>query len=155
MSPLQLVNLPALMAETEGRSDVVIGLIDGPVEMSHPDLQGAKIETIASLSQAATCEVNSSEACHHGTCIAGILCAKRGSEAPAICPGCTVLLRPIFCEVTTTNQPSCPEVTPTEVAIALRETVNAGAKIINLSMGLSTPALLDQPELKADRKSVV
>jgi hypothetical protein len=32
--------------------------------------------------------------------VAGILCAKRGVAAPAICPDCTLLLRPIFIDET-------------------------------------------------------
>jgi hypothetical protein len=34
----------------------------------------------------------------HGTFIVGILCAKRSSDAPAFCPSCILLVRPIFAE---------------------------------------------------------
>lgn len=141
---LELVQLNPLLATTEGRSEIVIGLIDGQVESSHPDLLGANLQTIATSGLG--CEASHSLACFHGTFIAGILVAKRGSQAPAICPGCQLLIRPIFCEVTS-QRPSCPEVNPTELAQAIRETIAAGANIINLSMGLSTVALLDMPEL--------
>jgi hypothetical protein len=34
----------------------------------------------------------------HGTFVAGILCAKRGSVALAISPDCTLIIRTIFAE---------------------------------------------------------
>ena len=40
----------------------------------------------------------SSAACVHGTFVAGILSAKRGSAAPAVCPDCTLLVNPVFSE---------------------------------------------------------
>ena len=38
MGPLELVKLDRLMERSSGRSEIVIGLIDGPVAMNHPDL---------------------------------------------------------------------------------------------------------------------
>jgi hypothetical protein len=34
----------------------------------------------------------------HGTFVTGMLFARRNSVAPAICPNCTLILRPIFVE---------------------------------------------------------
>ena len=47
-------------------------------------------------SQLAACKNANSIACRHGTFVAGILCAKRGLSAPAICPDCEIILNPIF-----------------------------------------------------------
>ena len=47
----------------------------------------------------------------HGTYVAGILAARRGSGAPAICPGCTLLVRPIFLETASDNA-EMPSATP-------------------------------------------
>ena len=80
----------------------------------------------------------SSIACQHGTFVAGILTARRGSSAPAICPDCTLLVRPIFPEKTT-NSEDMPAATPLELAAAIREMVEAGARIINLSAALVQP----------------
>ena len=38
MNPLDLVKLSQLMQLTSGKPEVVIGLIDGPVAVDHPDL---------------------------------------------------------------------------------------------------------------------
>jgi len=35
-------------------------------------------------------------ACSHGTLVAGVLSARRDSLHPGICPGCTLVVRPIF-----------------------------------------------------------
>jgi hypothetical protein len=85
------------MARTSGRSEISIGLIDGPVALDHTDLAAENIREIPGKLSAA-CADASDAACAHGTFIAGILLARRVSVAPAICPGCNLLIRPIFSE---------------------------------------------------------
>lgn len=89
MSSLGLVGLTALMDRTSGRPEIVIGLIDGPVAISHPGLAGDHIREIPG-NRDCTCAQANSTGCVHGTFVAGILCAKRNSVAPAICPDCTL-----------------------------------------------------------------
>jgi subtilisin family serine protease len=79
-------------------------------------------------------------ACLHGTFVAGILSAKRGSAAPAICPDCTLLIRPIFFSKTS-GQEQMPSATPQELATAIIECIAAGARIVNLSLALAQPSL--------------
>jgi subtilisin family serine protease len=74
-----------------------------------------------------------------------MLSARRGSVAPAICPGCTLLLRPIFAEAVDRNG-QMPSATPEELAEAIIDSVASGAKIINLS------AALVQSSLKGENK---
>ena len=127
MTPLDLVELPELMALTAGRSDITVGLVDGPIAMNHPDLTGDIREVPGKMS--GTCAKTNSAACLHGTFVAGILCAKRGSAAPAICPCCTLLAYSICAETASGNT----RVTPTE-RIVLSDPVhrwkNALSKII-------------------------
>ena len=143
--PLELVEMSTLLAAAKGRSEIIIGMIDGPVQTSHPDLREAKISIVSSGS-GVTCQMAESPACLHGTFVSGILSAKRGSDAPAISPGCTLLVRPIFCEAIDLRQ--CPIVTPQHLASAITQTVEAGAKVINLSLGLGSTALEDHPDLR-------
>ena len=91
---LDLIGLPALMARTSGHPDIAIALVDGPVLTSHPDLAADNIREIAGAG--AACAGAESLACQHGTFVAGILSARRGGAAPAICPDCVLLVRPIF-----------------------------------------------------------
>ncbi|MCC6490349.1 MAG: peptidase S8, partial [Candidatus Hydrogenedentes bacterium] len=81
MTPLDLVRLSPLMMRTRGASAVKVGLIDGPVALSHPELGGQPIRV---LSGNGVCSIADSTACLHGTFVAGILTGKRGSTAPAI-----------------------------------------------------------------------
>ncbi len=144
MSPLDLVKLTALMELTSGRAETKVGLIDGPVAMDHPDLAGDNIRALPGKLSGA-CALANSAACMHGTFVAGILFAKRSSAAPAICPNCTLLVRPIFAETTSTNG-HMPSATPEELATAIIDCIEAGARIINLS------AALAQPSSKGERR---
>jgi subtilisin family serine protease len=65
-----------------------------------------------------------------------MLAAKRGVGAPAICPGCSFILRPIFTEITYGND-LMPISTPEQLGIAITDSVSAGAQVINLSAALT------------------
>jgi subtilisin family serine protease len=146
MSPLALVKLTPLMALTSGKVDTKVALIDGPVATDHPDLVSENIRALPGK-RGGACALINSAACAHGTFVAGILCAKRNSAAPAICPNCTLLVRPIFAETPSGNgqMPSAP---PEELAAAIIECIGAGARIINLSVDLAQPSSKGQRELE-------
>lgn len=114
---LDLVALSSLMEGTSGTSEVRIGLVDGPVAIEHPDLTSENVRQIPG-SNGAACSKANSAACMHGTFVAGILSAKRGSPAPAICPGCTLIIRPIFAEMTSGHE-EMPSATQGELAEAI------------------------------------
>jgi subtilisin family serine protease len=144
--PLELAKLTALMERTSGSPEVRIGLIDGPVLGDHSDLSSRLMREIPGGSRAICTHANST-ACVHGTFIAGILSAKRNSHAPAICPDCTLLIRPIFSERTTGSE-QMPSVTPQEVAGAIFECIDAGARVINLSLALAQPSTKGEQSLE-------
>ncbi len=143
-SPLDLVGLTRLMQLTGGKPEVAIGLIDGPVLISHADFANNNIREIPGT-HAGTCRQATSVACTHGTFVAGILLARRGSVAPAICPDCTLLVRPIFAEGASANG-QMPSATPEELATAIIDCIDNGAQAINLS------AAIAQLSSKAERK---
>jgi subtilisin family serine protease len=134
---LDLVRLTALMDLTQGSPEVGIGLIDGPVARDHADLAGTSIREIPK--EGASCQNSRSAACLHGTFIAGILSARRGSDAPAISPGCTLLVRPIFSEGGSEEKYG-PSADPGELADAVFDCIGAGARVINLSLALVRPS---------------
>lgn len=138
MGPLDLVKLTPLMERTRGRAEIKVGLIDGPVATSHPDLVAQNIHQVSGR-HAGTCSMASGPACMHGTFVAGILNARRGTVAPAICPECTLLVRPIFAETTLANK-HMPSAMPEELASAIIDTIDAGAHLINLSAALTRPS---------------
>ncbi len=129
----RMVGLNHLMRRSRGHPQISLGVIDGPVDLSHPDLVGARIEALATP---AACRAADSFACRHGTYVLGILAASRASAAPAICPGCRFLLRPIFGEAA--GPEGVPQAKPEELAQAIVELASAGVRLINLSLGLDS-----------------
>jgi hypothetical protein len=125
---LDLVGLSPLMARTSGRREISIGLIDGPLAVDHPELPPENIHVLPGQVTSA-CVDDSSTACAHGTFIAGVLLAKRGSVAPAICPGCTLLVCPIFTEAIPDGE-IIPGATADALAEALVAVMDAGARIV-------------------------
>lgn len=146
MDPFDLVKLAPLMQRTSGRPEIRVGLIDGPVAMDHPDLDKRNVREVSAEISGA-CSRTDSIACTHGTFVAGILSAKRGSIAPAICPNCTLLVRPIFFD-TSSRGSQMPHAKPEELATAVVETVSAGAQIINLSAALAQSSPRNEHALK-------
>jgi subtilisin family serine protease len=129
---LDLVGLSPLMARTSGRPEISIALIDGPVALNHPDLSAEKFREIPGKLPNVCVD---GTACAHGTFVAGVLVARRGSAAPAICPGCTLLVRPIFAEAIPDGE-VVPGSTAEGLAEAIIEVTDAGARIINLSLAI-------------------
>jgi subtilisin family serine protease len=143
---LNLVQLAPLMERTSGTTQIVIGLMDGPVAVNHPDLVAESVRGIGGESGAG-CAHPGSAACTHGTFTAGILSAKRGSPAPAVCPGCALLVRPIFRESAAANG-ALPSATPGELAKAIVECIEAGARVLNLSAAFAQPSSRGEHELE-------
>jgi subtilisin family serine protease len=144
--PLELTKLTGLMHRSSGSAAVKIGLVDGPVFTQHADFPPQKLQYISGNNR--TCTELSSKACMHGTFVAGILSAKRGSIAPAICPGCVLLIRPIFFEKTAAADLG-PSTTPLELATAINDCIDAGARIINLSLAVARPSLRVEEPLES------
>jgi subtilisin family serine protease len=133
------------MNKTSGIPKIKVGLIDGPVDMTHSTLNRHMIRIIKQTDQI---DNNNSPAITHGTFVAGILCARRdtSSQAPAICPNCTIIIRPIFNNSPKNNiVPSCD---PKELSEAIVETVDEGANIINLSVGISNSSFFHIKEIQ-------
>jgi subtilisin family serine protease len=158
MHLLEMVKLTALMQRTSGKAEIAIGLIDGPVAIGHPDLASNSIREVPNGLPGACTQANSA-ACQHGTFVSGILCARRGSPAPAICPNCTLFVRPIFVETNPRNR-QMPSATPGDLAAAIIELVNADARVLNLSVALVQPSPKGERELEealnyAARRNVI
>jgi subtilisin family serine protease len=146
------------MEFTTGKPEIMVGLLDGPVAINHPDLEGEHIREIPG-SRRGACTQTKSVACLHGPFVAGVLCAKRGSVAPAICPNCTLLVRPLFAE-TQGGSLEMPSATPSELAAAIFDSIGARARVLNLSVALVHFSSTGQSELEealdyASRRGVI
>jgi subtilisin family serine protease len=131
---LNLINLSELMARTSGSPQIAIGLVDGPVSMTHPDLATENIREVAGST--AACTRADSLACQHGTFVAGLLAAKRESPVRGICPACTLLVRPVFVDRRTAPD-RVPAATPEELAAAIGDAIDAGVRLVNVSAAIS------------------
>jgi subtilisin family serine protease len=151
MDPLRQIKLDSIMQISSGDPKIRIGVIDGPIDLNHPAFQGRKIRT-ANVSQVSICRSASSIACMHGTFVVGILAANRRDHVPAICSNCEILLYPIFRDYAGIKNKDVdlnfPASTPKELSNAIIETIDAGARIINLSLGLSSSSLIVYSELR-------
>jgi subtilisin family serine protease len=125
---------------------VKIGLIDGPVVTQNSSLSGESLRELPGKN-GGRCNETNSAACLHGTFVAGILSAKRNSSAPAICPNCTLFIRPIFSEAPS-GYNHTPSATPQELAAAIVECIGLGVRVINLSLAPAQPTTNGERELK-------
>lgn len=144
MNSLNLVKLSELMNATRGRTDVVIGLIDGPVATDHPGLAAAKVRK--PVSDDSHCSVARDMACRHGTFVAGMLCGGTQFGALSICPECTLLSRPIF--RSSDHADETPSAEPEELASAIADCVAGGASVLNLSVSLGSSSTQGERALK-------
>jgi subtilisin family serine protease len=147
MEALKLVRLSPLMRLSSGRPEIAVALIDGPVSMDRADLWSGNVQYLGNHLPA-TCTRPNSTACTHGTFVAGILVARRGSQAPAICPDCTLLVRAVFSEETKSIGGRSSAV-PADLAQAILDAVHAGARIINLSLNVVGSSTRDERQLEA------
>ncbi len=127
MVALRIIKLAALLERTSGSPDVKIGLIDGPVMTRHPDLVKERLHEVPGH-HGGRCTRADSAACLHGTFVAGILSARRGPLAPSL-----------FMEGTVGGD-RMPSATPRELAAAIVDCIDAGARVLNLSLALARPS---------------
>ena len=121
------IRLGRLATATAGSPSVAVGLIDGTPDLSHQAFDPGGWVWLAAAGRAHD----------HGTRVAGILKARRDSDAPGICPGCRILVRPVF-----HDERGCD---PRRLAEALVECVHHGASVINLSAETTE----ESPDLRA------
>ncbi|WP_167444279.1 S8 family serine peptidase [Streptomyces diastatochromogenes] len=117
------------MALGSGRPEVVVALIDGTVSRDYLGLDRRRLRFLG-LPDAECHGTDVDTACRHGTLVAGLLGARRTGAAPGICPGCTLLVRPVFGTAPCRSVATRPE----ELATALTEVLAAGATVVNLSL---------------------
>lgn len=113
---------------------MVVGLIDGPVASGIPFLASENIRMLPGAF-AARDQVNDA-ACEHGTMVASVLSSRRSSAARGICPGCTLLVHPVFLQAPGHAAHWRTRTTPGNLAAALLQAIAAGACILNISAAL-------------------
>ncbi|REE97250.1 S8 family serine peptidase [Thermomonospora umbrina] len=131
---LALTGLDRVMARVgQGAPAITVGLLDGPVAAGHGGFAEGALRAMPGHTLAT--DVTGSPAQRHGTMVAGVLAARRGGAAPGLCPGCPVLVRPVFDDGQAITDAR-------RLADGIVELVAAGARIINISAAFPVPGLL-------------
>ena len=130
--PLTLCGVAPLMASMSGDPRLVIGLIDGPVAVDHPGLEPNRVRRM-------TMPAGWRQGGPDGTFVAGVLVGRRGASAPGVCPGCLVVSRPVAGDALGDGEFA---VSPNEIGAAIDDCLEAGVRILNISVVLA-PAAAD------------
>jgi subtilisin family serine protease len=104
-----------------------VAVIDGPYDAAA--LSGVLANGPVSLADG-SCGANPNSACDHGTFIVGLLGARRDGLIPGLCPDCRLVHIPLFVDA------HSPSASVDELATAIAHAVNAGARLINLSLAI-------------------
>src|SRR5579864_963426 len=129
-----LPGIEELWAETRGDSRVLIALLDGPVDLSHPCFAGANLTRIDSVVSGTP---DHGPACRHGTFLASVIFGHHPSAVEGIAPGCRGLLVPIFESEDDRSFRPCSQL---DLARAIALAIEKGAHIINISGGQFSPS---------------
>jgi subtilisin family serine protease len=142
---LELVRLTALMERTRGRPEITVALVDGPVSRGVTAIPAGRIRKMPGA-PSASCATPAGAVCKHGTFVASILAADRGTRALGICPGCAFMARPIFSD-TPADDYTMPSAAPAALAVAIADCISAGARILNLSLAVVQASAAEEREL--------
>jgi cyanobactin maturation PatA/PatG family protease len=132
---LKIAGLPELREDTLGDPSVVIAVIDGIVDFTHPCFKGAQVSTTV-----AGQDVVRHETADHGTFVASLIAGQPGTSVQGIAPHCTLMTVPAW-------TPEQPRPSQLELARAIETAVSRGADIINISGGQYTDVPLAQDHL--------
>jgi hypothetical protein len=131
-----------LWAETPGDPRICIAILDGPVDLDHACLAGAKLTTIETLAGGG---VQPGTIAEHGTHVASVIFGRHPGPIKGIAPQCRGLIAPIFRDLSSGSPVPCSQV---DLARVLLQVVQAGANIINISGGQFSPSGAAHPILE-------
>jgi serine protease len=128
------VRAPEAWDVTTGGASVIVAVIDSGFDIGHPDrpanlLVGCDYVRWRGSGFGGACPYVSDDANGHGTHVAGIVAARQNNAlgVTGVAPGVTVLA------IRTADASGSSYVS--DVSAAIREATDAGAKVINLSLG--------------------
>jgi cyanobactin maturation PatA/PatG family protease len=136
-----LLGLDAVQVETSGDSRILVAVLDGPVDTSHPCFRGAKLMRVPTLAPG---NAKDGAASRHGTHVASIIFGQVGTAISGIAPGCSGIIVPVFADGTDGAMIMCSQL---DLARAILQAVEAGAHVINISGGQFVPTGEAEPVL--------
>jgi cyanobactin maturation PatA/PatG family protease len=124
-----LRDLSAIWAEARGDPRIRVAILDGPVDLTHPSLAGARLTQIATLVPPTA---DDGPASRHGTHVASIVFGQSGTSIEGIAPGCSGVIVPVFASGRQSALIMCSQM---DLARAILQAVEADARVINISGG--------------------
>jgi hypothetical protein len=137
-----LDGVEAVWAETRGDSCICVAILDGPVDVSHPALLGARLTQVEALAQVSP--PGDDRARRHGTHVATVILGGHSGPVKGIAPGCRGVSIPVFESAKDSFQP-CSQL---DLARAISMAVQHGAHVINISGGEFSPSGTAYPLLE-------
>jgi cyanobactin maturation PatA/PatG family protease len=125
-----LPDLQLLWNDSLGDPEIVIAVLDGPVDTSHPCFQGANLTRLETLVPGTP---GAGRMTAHGTHVASLIFGQPGGPVAGIAPRCRGLIAPIFRDDQGTR------LSQLDLARAIEQAVQAGAHVINVSGGELAP----------------
>jgi cyanobactin maturation PatA/PatG family protease len=131
----QVEGLAALWQQTLGVSEISVAVLDGLVDVAHPCFHGA---TLVRLPTLITEEAGQGPMSSHGTHVASLIFGQPSGLVHGAAPRCRGLIVPIFRDEPTSR------LAQVDLARAIEQAVENGARIINISGGERSP--LGEPD---------
>ena len=136
-----LTGLDVLRAESPGDPEVCVAILDGPVDLSHPCFEGARLTRLQTLVPGVA---SAGPASRPGTHITSVIFGQPGSPVQGIAPGCRGVLLPLFKDGAGEPLAPCSQL---DLARGISQAVQEGAHIINISGGQFDPTGAADPIL--------
>jgi subtilisin family serine protease len=125
-----LPELAGLWAASLGDPEIRVAVLDGPVDLSHPCFEGAKLQRLPTLvSETAGPGAMSS----HGTHVTSVIFGQSQGPIVGVAPHCQGLILPVFRDY---QEGSLSQL---DLVRAIEQAVQEGAHIINISGGQRSP----------------
>lgn len=126
----EIDGLTELWNQTLGDPEINIAVLDGPVDESHPSLQGASLTRLQTL---VTDDAGSGAMSLHGTHVTSVIFGQPDGPIHGVAPYCRGLIVPVFRDGQTGRLPQL------DLARAIEMAVREGAHVINISGGERSP----------------
>ena len=120
----QLQELKSIWHESTGEPEIMVAIIDGPADLSHPCFEGADV---IQLETTASRDSKIGSLFQNGTAVASIIFGNHESLVPGVSPGCRGLIVSAF-----SNDLRIPCST-IDLARAIKQSIEYGANIININ----------------------
>ncbi|MCP5521709.1 MAG: S8 family serine peptidase [Verrucomicrobiales bacterium] len=134
--------LKSLWDATLGDPRICIAVLDGPVDLCHPSLAGARLTVVETV---VPNDAGPNTASRHGTHVASVIFGQPGSSVAGVAPRCRGLLIPIY-RAGRGETLACSQL---ELARAIDQAVAQGAMVINISGGQLASSGAAEPMLVA------